>query len=194
MAQLLYCSKCWSSLIRWGEKQKEGVSLLEFWHSDPLSSTGQGEGLRGQSSPWPLPLSVCSRSGIMLPLLLRCSSSCQHLWLTYVSFVVTGSLTLYHLCPGVKSHTWTIHFLLCPWYVMVHCGKLPSPGDVIPSCLSTPTPSPLVCVCSIRAVLLPMCSYVPAVTLRSRSDTFCNCHKTKQVPDSRQGARCTSDL
>lgn len=140
------------------------ISLLEFWHSNPHSSTRQGEGLRGRLSPWPLPLSACSRSGIMVSFLLRCPSSCQHIWLRYIHVICGHRESHFVPFPGVKSHTPTIRFLLCPLYVMVLRGKLPSPGDVIPLCLSAnpppPPTSPLVCVCSSWAVLLPICSYV----------------------------------
>lgn len=157
------------------------VSLFGFWHSNTHSSTRQGEGLRGQLSPWPLPLSACSRSGIMVSFLLRCPSSCQHIWLRYIHVIRGHRESHFVPFPGVKSHTPTFSVLCTLWCFVVNCLRpVMSYHCACPPTL--PPLLPLVCVCSSWAVLLPVCSYVPAATLRSCSDTFCNCHKTKQVP------------
>lgn len=162
------------------EKQNESqfVRVLTFKHTQQYQAGRRTEGTV---------VPVASTS--------KCMQSFWNngLFSTQVPLLMPAYLTQIHTCHSwsqgvslctVSGSKITHTNILCPLYVMVLRGKLPSPGDVIPLCLSTNPPPllPLVCVCSSWAVLLPVCSYVPAATLRSCSDTFCNCHKTKQVP------------
>lgn len=128
--------------------------MSECRRSNPLSSTRQGA---GHSSPWPLPPSVCSRSGIMVSLLLRCPSLTPA-YLTQMH-VISGqqgaSLPLPVLL--VKSHRNPIDFsVLCTlWCFVVNCLRLVMSLPPTSPPLRPQLPLLLVCVCPSWAVLLP---------------------------------------
>lgn len=139
MAQLFYCSKCWSSLIRCVHEGKaKWESVCSGSDIQTHSSTRQGEGLRGQLSPWPLPLSACSRSGIMVSFLLRCPSSCQHIWLRYIHVIRGHRESHFVPFPGVKSHTPTFSVLCTLWCFVVNCLR----PVMSYRCACPPPPSP----------------------------------------------------
>lgn len=109
-----------------GESKITESVCQEFQRSDPLSSARQGAG--HLQSPWP-PTSKCMQSfwnnalfysGVPPHASISDSDTC-HQW------PQGASLSTLSACEVTQES----NLLLCPLYITVLCGKLPSPGDVI---------------------------------------------------------------